>query len=782
MSHSPFRQNFPSLSSNIKLSKVKFGEKGKEAKMKKQYEDRPKILYLLIMAAAYLLSVTTLLNEPSPLAAAFIGGLSGFDCFAAFLGAGIGFVTSGDLTVAIPSLIASASVCLLRFFFCKGKSLAADVAISVVSGAAILLTGAITVDKPSRLLTILFLALAGGISCFALARFRHRSDNMTEIAAMKPPSLLPYGIALVFLISSLSSFSYNIFNFGGIVSVLAVLIGVYRYRFLGAGILGIICAIGMALSFNLPSAAGIALSAGALAAAIALPKGRLVETVACLFTTIIALVLFGMDRESLAFAASLSVASVIFMVLPVKQLLGMTGRGSRQNGYTSSNPANIFAERLRLVGNTMGELKYAVEKTAEALEDSHDHDITNVYNSACDTVCRDCRFNMKCWGDEYNDSVRTMNGLLRNLRSGVPVTAEHFTGAISERCQRKSRLANAINKKYEDFTSAGQMQRRVKEMRGILTKQLENTEKLFCSISDEFDGSVKYNTEASRKAESLLERCGLAAPKAGVKIIDGKMTLEAYGNGDLTCSAEELGDLLAETLDREFDLPSIIKFGDKIRVSAFERAEYGVKSAVCQLSRKKDGVNGDYVTDCVDGKGFYYGILSDGMGSGTRARIDSAFACGLLTKFLESGIDTESAIEMLNTSLMVKSSDESFATLDVCKVDLYTGRTTIYKAGGADSFVRSGKSITKIHGDSLPIGVAESTAVSSHSFIVGEDDVIIMTSDGADLSEKWLEQALNKESAYNLEELVKTVATAARFSSEKDNRDDISVVAMQIKK
>lgn len=752
--------------------------------MKKRYKDfndRPKIIYLLIAAAGYMLSGMTLMGKTNPLVVSFIGGLTGIDCFAAFLGAAAWYLTGLGFIEAVPALIASASVCVLRFFLCKNKSIGADIAISVVSGSAVLLTNSVSVQNPSELMTVAALSVVSGIACYAFTRFSKRPKNGIELALINPTRLIPFAVTAVFLTAALSSLSYVIFNIGCIACVLSAMLAVYRFRFAGGGAAGIICALGMALADTDLTPCGLALGAGALTAAVIAPKGKLPIAAALTFTSAVTLAFFGMDRGSLAFISNLAVSAVIFMILPLKELLGIIGRGGSGQSMNGT-PSEVFAGRLQLVGNTMGELKYAVEKTAEALESGNDRDITNVYNSACDRVCKDCRFNMKCWGEEYNDSVRLMNGFLRCLRSGESITPAHFKGALEVRCQRKQQLADAINKKYEDYTLAGQMQRRVKEMRGVLTKQLENTEKLFNSISEEFGKSTAFNREAAAKAESLLERCGLTRPKAAVKISDGNMMIEAYGTGDISCTAEELGDLLIEALEREFDLPCIIKFGDRVRITAFERAEYGVKSAVCQLSRKKDSANGDFVTGCIDGSGCYYSIVSDGMGSGTRARIDSAFACGLLTKLLESGIDVQSAIELLNTSLMVKSSDESFATLDICKVDLYTGRTTIFKAGGADSFVKSGKTVTKIHGSSLPVGVAANPTVSSHSFIVGEDDVIIMTSDGADLSEKWLEQAFTRDSGGNINDLVKTVAGAARFNCEKGKEDDISIVALQIKK
>ncbi|MCM1298980.1 MAG: hypothetical protein NC228_05385, partial [[Eubacterium] siraeum] len=76
----------------------------------------------------------------------------------------------------------------------------------------------------------------------------------------------------------------------------------------------------------------------------------------------------------------------------------------------------------------------------------------------------------------------------------------------------------------------------------------------------------------------------------------------------------------------------------------------------------------------------------------------------------------------------------------------------------------------------------ESLAMSKYSFTAGDDDIILMTSDGADLSEQWLKQTFAKDGGISLDQLVKTVASAAGFNAEKGREDDISIVALQLKK
>lgn len=748
----------------------------REIALKNEYG---KILFIVMFS--WLLAAGTIVGKISPLSIAFIGCLSGIDAVAAFLGASVSLLIRGDFTEIVPFIISAAVITAVKLILGKSNNFLVVLSCSLLCGASVLLTDILTLQESSELMWDFILAAVCCVSCYSLTMIQKKINKGFDFNLFNPVKAIPYAITFSFLIASLCSMGVGIFNFGLILSSAAILLASYRNRFGGAGTVGVLCAIGISISLDSMSYAGVILIAGGITAAALSPKGRLPLTASFIFISAIVGAMLGMDKDILAFMGNIIVGSVIFMALPYKRIRENMGRRSSYF-LKEANASDVFAGRLELVGDTISELRLAVEKTAETLDYGIGSDISKVYNSACDIVCKNCRYNIKCWGDEYNDSARTMSSIIGKLKTGETVTADSFTGAIAGRCPKKQMLCDNIIKKYDDYLYSSQMNRRVKEMRGILTKQLENTEKLFNSMAAEFEKNVTYDKTASHDTEILLERCGISNPRAVVKIADGFVRMEAYGKGKLSCAAEEFGDLLSQTIKRDFDLPTVLCFGDKVRITAFERAEYGVKFASVQLSRNKNELNGDYVSTLIDGKGYYYSILSDGMGNGTRARIDSAFVCGLLSKLLESGVEPETAIDMLNTSLLVKSSDESFATLDLCKVDLYTGNTTIYKAGGADSYIKSGNSITRIKGKGLPVGVCENISLSSHSFTAGENDVIIMTSDGAELSEQWLEQAFTRESGSNIDELVKTIAGAARFNSEKGREDDISIVALKIKK
>ncbi|MCL2755228.1 MAG: SpoIIE family protein phosphatase, partial [Oscillospiraceae bacterium] len=328
---------------------------------------------------------------------------------------------------------------------------------------------------------------------------------------------------------------------------------------------------------------------------------------------------------------------------------------------------------------------------------------------------------------------------------------------------------------------------------------------LMLDMSEEFaDTHTYYDRVPAGKAAQILAQNGITHARVAASVNrsgrDGgegtRVVIEAYGKGTLTCSAEQLVDEISAALQKQFDCPDIIADSGKFRLSMHESARYSVECGFYQLSKSGQRSCGDYYDSFVDGKGYAYVILSDGMGSGSRARIDSAFACGMLTKLLRAGISLSSAIEVINNALLVKSSDESFATLDICKIDLFTGQTKLYKAGAAPSYIRCNQKVIKTKATGLPIGIGHKPVYESQSFTIGNSDMVIMASDGAQLNEQWLEHKLNLvakgEAECDLNETAKTLAAAARFTVDlsdddsgnpaKAREDDISVIAVKLVK
>ena len=173
-----------------------------------------------------------------------------------------------------------------------------------------------------------------------------------------------------------------------------------------------------------------------------------------------------------------------------------------------------------------------------------------------------------------------------------------------------------------------------------------------------------------------------------------------------------------------------------------------------------------------------YAVLSDGMGTGKRARLDSMFAVSLATKLLTAGVSMRSAHRMINSMLRVKGWDESFATLDILRLDLCAGTAELLKSGAAPTYLCRDGAFRSFGGEALPAGMLESCTPDIFTFKLFDGDTVIMTSDG--VSEETVREALASCPDTDAETAAQKLGELALEKSEGTRRDDISVIVYKV--
>ncbi|MCL2071887.1 MAG: SpoIIE family protein phosphatase [Oscillospiraceae bacterium] len=769
--------------------------------------NRGYLRYPMIFVTAAIVAASELFGEVTPIAPVFIGSLAGIDCLFAFLGTLCAFAFKGQFFEAVPTLSIMMVIGVFRFFLGSLPSKLITLASSLLTGISVGVIGTLTATRPSDIISAVIMAITAGILSYCLTITYRFLAGGYMTALLKFSSVAAPGIVMVFAAAVLSNLSYvNEFtiNIGVLFGGFTSLAFANKYRHSGGSISGIMTAVGVMLATPDLSTGMVIFAAAATASGLFARFGRITQSAGFMLCLGIGISAVGINTYTLSVMAGAAAGSILYIIVPIDIIaLSKIGSSTAYSGKTvgagGTDISEIFAERLRLASGALSDVKSAVEKAGEILDKRNSKDFSWVYNTAGDMVCRKCKNNMICWGNEYSDTVSAFNKVAANLRKGKPLSERDLPPRLAARCEQKQQLLFALSERYREFTTMNSANRKISEMRTVLTAQLAATESLMLDMSDEFLDYSHYDHEMASQMEKILSDNGITRPRAAVLINEGRASVEGYGKGTLACEAARLGDFAAESLQRQFDLPEITYVANgennppEFRFTMHERAVYGVEYGAYQLSKSNERSCGDYYDSFVDGKGYAYIILSDGMGSGSRARIDSAFACGMLVKLLRAGIGLPSSLEIINNSLLVKSSDESFATLDICRIDLYTGKAELYKAGAAASYIRCNKRFVKAAGKGLPVGIGYRAVYESQSFTIGNSDMIIMASDGAELNEKWLEHQLsdNKNST-DLNETAKLLANTARYSAfsggdnpdddEKGREDDISVIAVKLVK
>lgn len=124
-------------------------------------------------------------------------------------------------------------------------------------------------------------------------------------------------------------------------------------------------------------------------------------------------------------------------------------------------------------------------------------------------------------------------------------------------------------------------------------------------------------------------------------------------------------------------------------------------------------------------------IISDGMGTGLKAAVESEAAAAMLARFLMEGFDPRFAVRTINAVLTLRGTDDSFATLDVCLFDLTDGTVQMLKTGAVPTYVRRGEHVDVVRADSLPVGIVHGVEAAAVVYRLAPGDLVVMMTDGA---------------------------------------------------
>lgn len=718
----------------------------------------------------------------APTAAALVAGLSGTRSICAAIGGAVGAVLHG-FPNAFMGLAAMGIVLAARFIPDLNNSKLRAAERFFAAAFAMFFARISNVGDTSELLTTIAAALTSGVLamcvCILCDIGKTRDPDISE---PRDCTLCCIVTALSFL--SLSGLDYPFANIGRLILGFILLTVTARRGLARCAVIAVpavlgFCATGAtgANGGNGSTAAGAAVIAFSAIASGAFTKyGKIVRAVGFMFFCAASTAVLGIDDNSWRILIESAIAALAFACVPIEKIK------VPESDFSDSSVALMLRERLNFAADAIGGIGSGINAAAETLDRKYSADPEQIAERAADKACRSCPNSMVCWGKKYEQFRKEFSRLVTQLRTGFELTEFSMSPECAEECINKNAVIRAISSEYSRYISAAADERRIRELRRIYIDQLEGVRDILRDM-----GAMKSEIKtvnrartAEKRAEKLLRENGVELPQAFVMFDKrGKLRFEAYGTTEPRVTREYLGTLLIKALGRDLELPEVTGSSGRIRITANERTALSAKIGAFQLPKGQNNVCGDCYDTFTDASGTLYVILSDGMGTGSRARVDSAMACMVLSKLLKGGISLPAALETVNNVLMVKSADESFATLDIFRMDLNSGECAVYKAGAATTYIKSANKLVRAALSSPPAGSGGKLTVPAQRFTVGAGDVIIMTTDGAVLDEQWLSRELSQR----IEpcELSEHIAKAAR-AAENGRDDDISVIAVAVGK
>ena len=423
-----------------------------------------------------------------------------------------------------------------------------------------------------------------------------------------------------------------------------------------------------------------------------------------------------------------------------------------------------------------------VSECAKVMDSLVGEGFDGVYENVAESLCKGCRLNTNCWVNSYGELSRSFCYISNFLKENGSITVHDMPAFLKNKCFKLQNLVQHLNFAYKEYLCNEQNSRRINEARAIAAEQFSGMVELLYELSGEVASIKSIDSKNSNIIKNILKSKNIIF-KGIFCFLDEfqRLTVDIYV--DVLMDKDKLEKLtliISRAIGKDMEFPTVTKAFQNYKISFFESAVLGVDFAAVQATADGGEYCGDTYDYFMDGRGFAHIILSDGMGSGKRASLDSLMTCSTLRKFIEAGFGFNSALKLLNLSFAIKSKEESLATVDTCTIDLYTGQTNFLKAGATTSYIFSKGCVTQLNSKSLPIGIIQGIGFDSENVTLFKGDIIVMLSDGVICDPEWISKTLQSLYAKNAKDIASELLKMAKTFEDKDHLDDITVLVAKI--
>ncbi|MDR1159271.1 MAG: stage II sporulation protein E [Syntrophomonadaceae bacterium] len=358
-----------------------------------------------------------------------------------------------------------------------------------------------------------------------------------------------------------------------------------------------------------------------------------------------------------------------------------------------------------------------------------------LYEEITNHFCSKCSRYERCWKNGVNHTAKEMMDLFAMMEAQGELQYQDCSMEYKKTCIKGKDMVREINRLYETLKLNEYWADKLKNSHDLVSVQLKGVSKIIKNLAGEIISNPLSKLESEQQIIKKLRHLG-----ANVKeIIPLQSEDQVYGLKILMESCQNkakcekiLAPILSEHLDDDIELCEKMCGEDEsvghCQAIFVRKHNYRIVCGTAQVG--KETICGDSYTI----RPLYHRkeliMLSDGMGVGENAYGESQATVKLLENLLVQGFDKDLALQTINSVLMLRNTNECFATLDMLLIDLYTAEADFIKVGSAPAFIKNENRVETIAMSSLPIGILESADIVNEKRQLSQGNMIVLVSDG----------------------------------------------------
>lgn len=448
--------------------------------------------------------------------------------------------------------------------------------------------------------------------------------------------------------------------------------------------------------------------------------------------------------------------------------------------------SEVFRQLSRSFGQVSG-VRSESEKRNEVVE--------HFMNAAGEKTCSTCHKKELCWDGKFYQTYKMMTEMMTAVEGGKRPSPREVPKEWSNHCSKSQQVLGVMQQQYELFQHDQHWRKQLNDSRVLVAEQLSGVSQVMEDLAREIRREGQQLHLQEEQIREALEGLGLSIQ--GIDVVnleEGNVEIEVYhrfGKGYDECRkiiAPLLTDILGESIavmseqfpDKPGE-PALVIFGSA--------KAYEVETGIAGVAKGGDLLSGDSFSTVELGNGKFAVAISDGMGNGERAKQESSTALTILQQLLQSGMDEKLAIKSVNSVLLLRSSDEVFATVDVALIDMYTAKTTFLKIGSTPSFIKRGSEVIPISANNLPVGILKEIDVDLIRVQLMPGDTLIMMTDGiydapghAVNKELWMKRVIQEIKSDSPQEIADSLLETVVRYHKGEILDDMTVVVARVEK
>ncbi|NOU98308.1 stage II sporulation protein E [Paenibacillus sp. LMG 31456] len=437
------------------------------------------------------------------------------------------------------------------------------------------------------------------------------------------------------------------------------------------------------------------------------------------------------------------VAVLLFLLTPrgVIDTLAKYVPGTQENLKSQHDYAkrvrDITANRVEQFSEVFRQLSKSFKQiTVDSEPRQKEEEVGHFMNSVAERSCSSCWKRNQCWNDKFYQTHKFMTDMMTEVELRQEISRKDILPQWKKVCIKPDQVLAVMKQQYSLYQNDQHWKKQIIDSRQLVADQLYGVSQVMEDLAKEIKREGQELFLQEEQIRIGLEELGLSIHSIDIISLDeGNVEIEIihqYTRGFDECRkiiAPLLTDILGEHIAVKNEQMLERKEGYSTVVFGSAK-EYEVETGVAAAAKGGDLLSGDSFSTVELGNGKFAVALSDGMGNGERARAESSTALTILQQLLQSGMDERLAIKSVNSVLMLRSSDEMYATVDVAIIDLYNAHTTFLKIGSTPSFIKRGGEVFPITANNLPVGILHEIDVDLVSLPLQPGDILIMMTDG----------------------------------------------------